>query len=171
MVNEAPFQANYKPVYQLDCEEMMSKHRILVIDDDRMLLDLVRYHLLKLDYEVVTVETAEDGVRAICEQRCAIALTDLHLPDLNGIELVKRLKQVSPTTEIIMITGYGSLEAAIEATKAGAFFLIEKPLDFELLAVLLNKALEHRAQAEEIRRLQDRWEKNPAAVTNAPEQS
>lgn len=136
----------------------MAKQKILVIDDDRMVLDLTRYHLLKLDYDVVTAETAEAGLQAIRAESYAVALIDLYLPDLNGIALVKQIKEESPLTEIIMITGYGSLETAIEATKAGAFFLIEKPVDFDLFAVLLGKALEHRAQAEEIRRLQARWE-------------
>jgi DNA-binding NtrC family response regulator len=125
-----------------------------VIDDDQMMLDIARFHLQQADYEVETAQTAEEALRAITTDSFALALTDLFLPDLSGIELVKQLKRVSPSTEIIMITGYSSVEAAIEATKAGAFFFIEKPLEFDRLSILLEKALEHRAQAAEIRRLQ-----------------
>lgn len=136
----------------------MSKPKILVIDDDAMMLDLARFHLQRADYEVTTARTAEEGLQLIAAEAFPLALTDLYLPDLSGIELVKQLKQISPRTEIIMITGYSSVEAAIEATKAGAFFFIEKPLEFDRLAILLEKAREHGAQAEEIRRLQQRQE-------------
>jgi DNA-binding NtrC family response regulator len=136
----------------------MSRHKILVIDDDSMMLDLARFHLQRADYEVATAATAEEGLQIIAAEPVALALTDLYLPDLSGIELVKRLKELSPSTEIIMITGYSSVEAAIEATKAGAFFFIEKPLEFDRLLILLEKALEHRAQAAEIRRLQQQRE-------------
>jgi DNA-binding NtrC family response regulator len=134
----------------------MNKHRILVIDDDQTTLDLMRYQLQTSGYEVVVAETAEEGLRLAAERPCAVALTDLFLPDLNGIELVKKLREASPGTEIIMITGHSSMEAAIEATKAGAFFFIEKPVDFERLRALLERALERREQAQEINRLQKR---------------
>jgi DNA-binding NtrC family response regulator len=133
----------------------MSRHKVLVIDDDPQLLDLACFHLRRDDYEVVTAQTASEGLRLVAAEPFALALTDLYLPDLSGIELVKELKRVSPSTEIIMITGYSSVEAAIEATKAGAFFFIEKPLEFDRLAILLEKALQHRAQVAEIRRLQE----------------
>ena len=140
----------------------MSRNKILVIDDDALVLDLARFHLQRADYEVTTARTGAEGLQAIAAELFPLALTDLFLPDLSGIELVKQLKQVSPGTEIIMITGYSSVEAAIEATKAGAFFFIEKPLEFDRLSILLEKALEHRAQAEEIRRLQQKHEALPS---------
>lgn len=139
----------------------MSRTKILVIDDDAMILDLARFHLQRDGYDVTTAHSGEEGLEAIATDSYPLALTDLFLPDLSGIELVKQLKQTSPGTEIIMITGYSSVEAAIEATKAGAFFFIEKPLEFDRLSILLEKALEHRAQAEEIRRLQQQREAAP----------
>jgi DNA-binding NtrC family response regulator len=72
------------------------------------------------------------------------------LPDFDGIEMVRRCKEISPKTEIIMVTGFGSVEKAIEATKAGAFYYVEKPVEFEELLVLIEKAVERKHQAEEI---------------------
>jgi len=82
-----------------------------------------------------------------------IILTDLNLPDISGIEMVKRSKEISPQTEIIMVTGFGSTEKAIEATKAGAFHYVEKPVDFDELFLLVQKAVERKQQAREIQEL------------------
>jgi len=134
----------------------MNKTRVLVIDDDETMLDLARYQLQSHGYEVTAAETGEVGLKLIAEQRCEIVLTDLQLPDIDGIELVQKLKEASPGSEIIMITGYSSVSSAIEAIKAGAFYFIEKPVEFAELFVLLEKAIERGRQAEEIRQLRGR---------------
>jgi DNA-binding NtrC family response regulator len=134
----------------------MSDARLLIIDDDQMMLDLARYQLQSRGYRVLTAATGEEGLRLIAENNIALALTDLQLPDINGIELVGKLKDVSPRTEIIMVTGYGSLTMAIDAIKAGAFYFVEKPVEFEELFILIQNALERRSQAEEIRQLRGR---------------
>jgi len=134
----------------------MSDARLLIIDDDQMMLDLARYQLQSRGYRVLTAATGEEGLKLINEQNIALALTDLQLPDINGIELVGKLKEVSPGTEIIMVTGYGSLTMAIDAIKAGAFYFVEKPVEFEELFILIQNALERRSQAEEIRQLRGR---------------
>jgi DNA-binding NtrC family response regulator len=140
----------------------MNKHRILVIDDDPLMLDLARYHLQTSGYDVAIAETAEEGLRLIQEQPTDLALTDLFLPDVNGITLVEQLRTASPSTVIIMITGHGSVSTAVDAMKAGAFSFIEKPVDFEHLLATVEKALEHRAQAEELRS----WRKRYTEVTS-----
>ncbi|MGH9769895.1 MAG: sigma-54-dependent transcriptional regulator, partial [Blastocatellia bacterium] len=134
----------------------MSKAKVLVIDDDPEMLDLARFHLEKTGYEVTSADTGAQGLRLVGEHRYEVALTDLKLPDIYGIELVAKLKEASPGTEVIMITGYGSVSEAIEATKAGAFYFIEKPVEFEELMALIERAIERGRQAEEIERLRDR---------------
>jgi DNA-binding NtrC family response regulator len=133
----------------------MSKGKVLVIDDDPSMLDLTSYHLQSRGYEASTAETGETGLRIITEQNIEVALTDLQLPDIDGIELVKKLKEASPAVEVIMVTGFGSLKGAIDAIKAGAFHYVEKPVEYEELFIVLENALEHRRQAEEIRQLRD----------------
>jgi DNA-binding NtrC family response regulator len=131
----------------------MNRAKVLVIDDDPEMLDLTQYELQTRGYEVTTAKNGEEGLKLIGEHGVDIALTDLQLPDIHGIELVGMLKDISPRTEIIMVTGYSSLNDAISAIKAGAFYFIEKPVEFEELSLLLEKALERSSQAEEIKNL------------------
>ena len=134
----------------------MNKARVLVIDDDPSMLELAQYQLQRRGYEVLTADTGEEALKLIAEQTCEIALSDIRLPDIDGITLVRRLKEISPDTEIITITGYSSVTGAIEAIKAGAFYFVEKPVEFEELFVLIEKALERGRQAQEIKRLRGR---------------
>ncbi|MFN7945404.1 MAG: sigma-54 dependent transcriptional regulator [Blastocatellia bacterium] len=134
----------------------MSKTKVMVVDDDPMMIDLARYQLQSRGYEVLTAETGQEALKLNADQHSEVVLTDLQLPDIDGIELVRQLKENAPGTEIIMVTGYGSVNGAIEATKAGAFYFIEKPVEFEELFVLIEKAIERSRQAEEIRLLRDR---------------
>ncbi|HSK70623.1 MAG TPA: sigma-54 dependent transcriptional regulator [Pyrinomonadaceae bacterium] len=128
-------------------------NKALIIDDDRATLDLMKFQLGDEGFEVTTAETGQKGLDYIGETEFDIILTDLQLPDLSGIEMVRRCKEFSPETEIIMITGYGSMERAIEATKAGAFYYVEKPVEFEDLLVLIEKAIERKQQKAEIKEL------------------
>ncbi len=134
----------------------MSKAKVLVIDDDPEMLDLARFHLEKNGYEVACAETGAQGLRLAAERRPEVVLTDLKLPDIYGIELVTKLKDASPGAEVIMITGYGAVTEAIEATKAGAFYFMEKPVEFEELMALIERAIERGRQMVEIERLRDR---------------
>src|SRR5262249_9941739 len=107
-------------------------------------------------HESARAQTGAQGIELAQHDRFDVALLDLHLPDIDGIELVKRLKQISSDTEIIIISGYGSVSKVVDATKAGAFYFVEKPVEFEELVVLIDKAIEHRQQAEEIKQLRGR---------------
>src|SRR5262249_59025686 len=76
-------------------------------------------------------------------------------PDMDGLTLLRNMKDAKPNTEVIVVTGYGTVQTAVEATKAGAFYFVEKPFDFEELQPLVEKALERRelmAETESMRR-------------------
>ena len=128
----------------------------LVIDDDKSTLDLLKFQLESEKFSVTTADCGLDGLNQIQGNNFDIILTDLNLPDISGIEMVKKSKEISPDTEIIMVTGDGSVEKAIEATKAGAFYYVEKPVEFEELLVLIEKAVERKQQAQEIKELRGR---------------
>src|SRR5262249_33337134 len=134
----------------------MSKAKVLVIDDDPEMLDLARFHLEKNGYDVACAETGAQGLRQVAEHRHEVVLTDLKLPDIYGIDLVVKLKEASPATEVIMITGYGAVTEAIEATKAGAFYFMPKPVEFEELMALIERAVERGRQVVEIEQLRKR---------------
>jgi DNA-binding NtrC family response regulator len=128
-------------------------NKALVIDDDVMTLELMKFQLSSEGFQVTTAERGETGLKLVEENIYDIILTDLNLPDFNGIEMVRRCKEISPDTEIIMITGDGSTEKAIEATKAGAFHYVEKPVEFEELILLIEKAIDRKRQSAEIKEL------------------
>ncbi len=128
-------------------------NRALVIDDDVSTLEMMKFQLEAEGFEVATADRGTKGLDFAEKQEFDIILTDLNLPDIDGIEMVGRCKQILPDTEIIMVTGFGSTEKAIEATKAGAFYYVEKPIEFEELLVLIDKAVERKQQTAEIREL------------------
>jgi DNA-binding NtrC family response regulator len=134
----------------------MTKARVLVVDDDASMRELSEFYLRSQGYEVATAETGEEALKLNGGERFDVALMDLLLPDTDGITLVERFKEITPEVEIIMISGFGSLSKAVEATKAGAFYFVEKPVKFEELIILIDKALERRRQAEEITQLRGR---------------
>ena len=131
-------------------------YKALIVDDDKVTLDLLTFQLQSEGFETSFAECGEDGLKLIRDNDFDIILTDLNLPDISGIEMVKRSKEIAPQTEIIMVTGFGSTEKAIEATKAGAFHFVEKPVDFDELLLLIEKAVERKQQAREIQELRGR---------------
>ncbi|MDQ2746973.1 MAG: response regulator, partial [Acidobacteriota bacterium] len=122
-------------------------NKALVIDDDTSTLELMKFQLESEGFQVSMAERGENGLKLVAENEFDIILTDLNLPDFNGIEMVRRCKEIAPDTEIIMITGDGSMDKAIEATKAGAFHYIEKPIEFEELILLIGKAIDRKRQS------------------------
>ncbi len=129
--------------------------RILVVDDEPLMADSLRQNLGEDGF---TVDTAANGAEAIeLFDRGAhqLAICDLQLPDMDGMDVLRHIKDAQPSTEVIVMTGYGTVVRAIEATKAGAFWFLEKPFDYEVLQPLIEKALERRelmAETETMRR-------------------
>lgn len=129
------------------------KYRALAIDDDRPSLQLLEFQLKAEGYDVTTSESGNRGLALIAEHDFDVILTDLHLPDISGIGLIKSAREVAPETQIIMITGDKSKDKTIEATKAGAFWYLEKPYEEDELIGLVNKAVELKRAASENREL------------------
>ncbi|MDQ3684923.1 MAG: sigma-54 dependent transcriptional regulator [Acidobacteriota bacterium] len=118
--------------------------RILVIDDEQMMADSLKQNLVEEGY---TVDTAASGAESIEQYDRGVhhlVLCDLQLPDMDGMEVLRHAKDANPSTEVIVMTGYGTVARVVEATKAGAFWFLEKPFDFEMLLPLIEKALERR---------------------------
>ncbi len=131
----------------------MTKAKILIIDDDTNFLDLTQFHLRKQGFDVVSAESGEEGLKLLTGDQFDVALTDLRLPDADGIDLVRQFKESVPDTEVIVITGFSSITKAVEATRAGAYNFVEKPVNYDKLLLMIDKAIEHRRQNNEIRQL------------------
>jgi DNA-binding NtrC family response regulator len=138
-------------------------NRALVIDDEGFTLDLFEYQLTSEGYEVTTAASGSAGMELVRKQDFDVILTDLNMPDINGIEMVRQAKEVRPNTEIIVVTGDDSTERAVEAIREQAFDYILKPVDFDKLFTVVRNAVERKRQAQvnerqaaEIRQLRDR---------------
>jgi DNA-binding NtrC family response regulator len=130
------------------------KHKILLVDDQQELRSLLANNFRTRGYEVMEAEDGA-GLKAAFEgpQPDAV-LMDLRLPDADGLDLLSLVKKQWPETEAIVLTGFGTLDAAVEATKRGAFHFQTKPHN-EGLYNLLERALERKAQTQENRKLID----------------
>ncbi|MGI8811119.1 MAG: sigma-54-dependent transcriptional regulator [Pyrinomonadaceae bacterium] len=122
--------------------------RALVIDDDKVTLDLFTFELRSEGFEVTTAENGAKGLDFVRDGEFEVILTDLNLPDINGIEMVRRSKELAPQTEIILVTGDDSTEKAVEAIRVGARDYIVKPVDFEKLLVVIRNAVDAKKQSE-----------------------
>src|SRR5436189_522613 len=129
--------------------------RVLVVDDEPMMSDSLRQHLAEEGYAVDTAASGAEAIDLFDGGAHHLVICDLQLPDMDGLDLLRHMKDARPTTEVIVVTGYGSVQAAVEAIKSGAFYFVEKPFDFEELSPLVEKALERRelvAEAANMRR-------------------
>ena len=129
--------------------------RVLIVDDDRDTADFLK---LLVEPRGDLARTASDAAQArevLRSWRPEVVLMDLMLPDADGIDLLKDFKEASPETQVIMVTGYGSVPKAVEAMKAGAFSFIEKPVDADVLLVMLDKATEKLQLSAENKRLKE----------------
>src|ERR1041384_4207720 len=123
--------------------------RILVVDDEPMMSDSLRQHLADEGYAVDTAASGSEAIDLFDSGAHHLVICDLQLPDMDGLTLLRHMKDAKPATEVIVVTGYGSVQAAVEAIKSGAFYFVEKPFDFEELLPLVEKALERRALVAE----------------------
>jgi DNA-binding NtrC family response regulator len=118
--------------------------RLLAIDDEPAMLEWLRILLESTGAEVRTAKTGVAGDEVFRNWRPDAVVTDLLLPDLDGIELLKRIKQHTADVEVVVLTGHGSVQRAVEAMRAGAFSFLEKPVDPEALTAIVGKAIERR---------------------------
>ncbi|HLW81411.1 MAG TPA: sigma-54 dependent transcriptional regulator [Candidatus Acidoferrales bacterium] len=116
-------------------------HRVLIVEDEENARKGYEALLRKWGCEVLGVASAEEGIFKFAEFQPAVVLADVELPGMNGLELLSQLHQNAPDTPVIIITGRGSDERAVQAIEAGAFWYIEKPLKAPVLHSLLDRAM------------------------------
>ena len=118
---------------------MRSLH-ILVVDDEQVVLDSVTKHLKKENYTVHTALSVSDALTLMEAHEMDIVLTDLMMPDIDGLEFMRLVKEKSPAIPVIMITGYATINTALQATQLGAFDYIAKPFTRKELQGVLHRA-------------------------------
>src|SRR5882762_8980423 len=130
--------------------------RILVVDDEPLMADSLRQNLAEEGFVVDTAATGAQAIEQFDVGGHQLAICDLQLPDMDGLEVLRHIKEARPATEVIVVTGYGTVARAVEATKAGAFYFVEKPFDFEELLPLIERALELRELIDQTESMRDR---------------
>jgi PAS domain S-box-containing protein len=125
-----------------DEKESNSMSKILLIDDEDSIRKLLSLSLTHKGYEVITAEDGEKGIEAFKEERPPIVLTDIKMPGIDGIEVLKRIKAIDNKAEVIVITGHGDMGSAIESLQLDASDFITKPVKEEVLSVALRRAKE-----------------------------
>jgi DNA-binding NtrC family response regulator len=128
---------------------------ILVVDDDRDTAELLREGLVKRGFSAEAAISAEDALVRLREQEFDVVVTDVQLGALSGIELCQRVAESRPDVPVIVVTGFGSMETAIAAIRAGAYDFITKPIAMDALVIALGRAVGHRQLKSEVRRLRE----------------
>lgn len=118
--------------------------RILFADDERSLQEVMRTELPRLGHEVTVCPDGKAAIKALEKSVFDAAILDLRMPGLTGIEVLEQIKQISPDTEVIIMTGHASIETAIDAVRLGAFDYITKPCKMAQIETILRKACEKR---------------------------
>lgn len=120
---------------------MMKKATALVIDDEPAIRELLELTLARMDIDSWTASSVEDARRALTDRAFDLCLTDMKLPDGNGLDLVDYMQVHYPAIPVAVITAHGNMEAAIRALKSGAFDFISKPVDLKVLRLIVSRAL------------------------------
>jgi two-component system, NtrC family, response regulator HydG len=132
---------------------MASPPHILVVDDDERLRTAVARVLSAESHRALCASSGAEALNLLKTQNIALVVTDLLLPDVDGIALLKATRELKPEVEVVMITGHGSVEKAVEAMRLGAYDFIEKPVDSAGLLKVVAKALEKQRLSSENRQL------------------
>jgi two-component system NtrC family response regulator len=131
----------------------MRPKSILVVDDDESLRRVTQLQLEEAGYPVLTASSGTQALSLIEEEPPALVITDLKMPGLSGLELLGQIRSSHPEITVLMITAFGTVQTAVEAMKAGAYDYITKPIDYEELVLVVNRAMERQRLVEELRTL------------------
>jgi DNA-binding NtrC family response regulator len=130
-----------------------SKGTILVVDDERAMTSMLAEVLEAEGYSTLTANSGDEALALIRRGAPELVISDLRMSGMNGHQLQSEIKRLSPDFPIVIITGFGSIETAVESMKRGAFDFITKPFTNNQLTVVVNRALEDRQLRQEVRRL------------------
>ncbi|MBI4481877.1 MAG: sigma-54-dependent Fis family transcriptional regulator, partial [Acidobacteria bacterium] len=133
----------------------MSKQRILIVDDEQGVRRSLQAIFRDEGFEADAVPSGEECLKVLGRKAYDLILLDVWLPGMDGLETLTRLRQNGPAPSVVMISGHGTIETAVRATKLGAFDFIEKPLSLEKTVLVVRNALQQRRLEEENRSLRE----------------
>jgi DNA-binding NtrC family response regulator len=130
-------------------ENSMDKTKILIIDDEMIMRESLAGWLKRDGHDVVTAASGEEAMQILKRSRFDILLVDIKMEGMSGLDVLRLVKESDPDVAVVMITAYGSISTAVEAMKKGAYDYLLKPFDPDALGLLIDKIIEHQAQARE----------------------
>jgi len=127
----------------------MALYRILVVDNEKAQREQLAGFLKKQGFSATTAGSGWEAIDICLDKSFEVALVDLKMPEMDGIELLEKLRQIDPEIQVIMMTAYGSVETAVDAMRLGAYHYVSKPINLKEVELLINKALDnHHLLAE-----------------------
>jgi DNA-binding NtrC family response regulator len=133
--------------------------KILVIDDERSIRNNLKDILEYEKYEVDLAEDGKQGIESVKHSEYDIVLCDIKMPGMDGIEVLEQIVAITPDTPVVMISGHGNIDTAVESIKKGAYDFIEKPLDLNRLLITIRNAMDKSTLVNETRRLKNKVSK------------
>lgn len=146
----------------------MSKHKILVIDDESGIRSSLKGILEDEGYDVQAASTGEKALDMVKNENFELVFLDIWLPEMNGIDVLEKIRAADENIQVVMITGHGSVESAVRATKLGAFNFLEKPLSLEKVILTAKNALHQKTLEEENLQLRSRVKARHHLVGKSP---
>jgi len=124
----------------------MADRSVLIVDDEIYIRMTLSFALEKLNFSVYTAASGTEALKKLAERSYAVMLLDLRIPGMDGMEVLKRVPEIRPEVKVVIITAYGSVEAAVEAMKLGAVDFLQKPFDPEEVRKLVSSLLDQSSQ-------------------------
>ena len=119
--------------------------RILIVDDDASIRETFEHHLVRLGYEVATATSAEDALRVLPEFEPALVITDIRMPGMDGIELLRQVRSSSEDVDVLVITAHEDMSTAVSAMRAGTYDYLVKPLDLDEIDLQVERCFRDRS--------------------------
>jgi two-component system NtrC family response regulator len=129
------------------------KKKILLVEDNASLRRVTEFHLVEKGYTMLTAETGEEALRLFRDEMPDLVITDMALPGMSGLDLLRAVKKENPEAPVVVMTAFGTIESAVEAMRDGAFHYVTKPVNNEELEMIISKAFHYQDLAQENTRL------------------
>ena len=144
----------------------MAIDKILIVDDEMIIRNFLAETLRRRDLDVSTADGGERAFALLKDNTYDLVITDMKMPDTTGIEVLKKVKELSPSTLVVVITAYGSIENAVEAMRLGAFNYLIKPFSPDTIEAVIEKAQEHQSLVEENQYLRQQVASGPVRTSH-----
>ncbi|MCC9603053.1 sigma-54 dependent transcriptional regulator [Stieleria sp. JC731] len=138
-----------------DLEREGTSQTVMIVDDDKSMCDLVHAALSLNGFETIVCQNASQAIERLHEFNVDVVLTDVRMPGTSGLELCRQIHSLRPDIPVVVMTAFGNLETAVEAIRGGAYDFVTKPVEMQVLRMVIQRAAEHRRLSEQIRLLSD----------------